>query len=550
MNYQLKDILDSVMNICQPFDEELNLGMSTKEIMRMDLLKYLLYLSTADNNISSQEVTILRDYLEWDMTAAQWGEFVTQNNLSGDNFISNIPISLQIFVRIDNEMYQKDSSTSDICNLYKYVFDELGRVIVAADGEIDNNEKVRLKRVSDMIQNYVDQNAYRRKDSSRCSSAIIKESENPVNDKYFRCPSCGKLSVNNGEFCGNCFARIKNLALTRQNFIEPLSEKTFYNPRDKKDYLKIAFLTENSGLILRSTEKDGKYIEDYYSDPFIKRGNTIVAQDEDFPREYEMADWYLKNITKGYSYKGNIPNANYFETYCETGTLAFMEYWFTNTVDVYMFDPGKTNELTAEALRPVGKGRYVREGNVLRMEVKDFKTGHTEKTSAFVINGRYCPDVYISEEEVDFYTKEMNKPISVSNPVVSSAEITEEEFFDNYPCSYCNARQAWTKKQWDYYASGLISVYAECKMCGRSVHEIENANKIKKIAYNGSEQNPNYHLPAGSIRYLDNPCPYCHSYQVRYMKWKDKKASIYFWGRLSTKIGKHYICDNCKKTWE
>lgn len=144
MNYQLKDILDSVMNICQPFDEELNLGMSTKEIMRMDLLKYLLYLSTADNNISSQEVTILRDYLEWDMTAAQWGEFVTQNNLSGDNFISNIPISLQIFVRIDNEMYQKDSSTSDICNLYKYVFDELGRVIVAADGEIDNNEKVRL----------------------------------------------------------------------------------------------------------------------------------------------------------------------------------------------------------------------------------------------------------------------------------------------------------------------------------------------------------------------------------------------------------------------
>lgn len=106
-----------------------------------------------------------------------------------------------------------------------------------------------------------------------------------------------------GSFVVIDFARIKNLALTRQNFIEPLSEKTFYNPRDKKDYLKIAFLTENSGLILRSTEKDGKYIEDYYSDPFIKRGNTIVAQDEDFPREYEMADWYLKNITKGYSYK-------------------------------------------------------------------------------------------------------------------------------------------------------------------------------------------------------------------------------------------------------
>lgn len=51
-------------------------------------------------------------------------------------------------------------------------------------------------------------------------------------------------------------------------------------------------------------------------------------------------------------------------------------------------------------------------------------------------------------------------------------------------------------------------------------------------------------------QYLPYPCPYCRRYKVRYIKWEDKRASIYFWGRLSTKIGTHYICDNCKKTWE
>ena len=50
--------------------------------------------------------------------------------------------------------------------------------------------------------------------------------------------------------------------------------------------------------------------------------------------------------------------------------------------------------------------------------------------------------------------------------------------------------------------------------------------------------------------YLPHPCPYCRRYKVRYIKWEDKRASVYFWGGLSSKIGTHYICDNCKKTWE
>lgn len=51
-------------------------------------------------------------------------------------------------------------------------------------------------------------------------------------------------------------------------------------------------------------------------------------------------------------------------------------------------------------------------------------------------------------------------------------------------------------------------------------------------------------------QYLPYPCPYCHRYKVRYIKWEDKRASVCFWGRMSSKIGTHYICDNCKKTWE
>ncbi len=552
MNYQLKNILDKVINLCEPFDDELNLGMTTKEIMRIDLLKYILYLSAVDNVLSSQVVEILRDYFEWDMTVYQWYKFINQNNLATNDFANSIPISLQIFVRVDNNVYQIDHTISDMCDLYESIFDAIGKLVISAGGEIHNNEKIRFQKVIEMIENYINENALRRKNLGGYSSVNINVPEDAISERYFICPSCGKPSVNNGEFCTNCYKRIENLSLIRQNFIEPISEKVFYNPKNKKDYLKVVFLTENSGLILRSNEKDGKYIEDYYSDPFIKRGNSIFVQNEYSPDEYELSDWYLKTTTKGYSYKGTIPNANFFETYCGVDGIMFMEYWFTNTGNVYMFDPSKLGELTGDALHPVGKGKYVRDGDVIRMEIKDFKSGRTKKTSVLVINGRYSPGVYVVEDRFDFYNKEMDieKPINVSNPIVAPAEITEKEFFENYPCPYCNARQAWAKKEWNYYAAGNISIYARCKLCGGIAQEIEDAHTIRKIAYNGSKPDPYYHQVAGSVRYLDNPCPYCHSYQVRYIKWKDKRASVYFWGILSTKIGAHYICDNCKKTWE
>lgn len=73
----------------------------------------------------------------------------------------------------------------------------------------------------------------------------------------------------------------------------------------------------------------------------------------------------------------------------------------------------------------------------------------------------------------------------------------------------------------------------------RIIYEAE-----KNAAINGNPDNP------WEKKYLPYPCPYCNRYKVRYMKWEDKRASVMFWGAHSMKIGKHYICDNCKKTWE
>lgn len=308
----------------------------------------------------------------------------------------------------------------------------------------------------------------------------------------------------------------------------------------------MVMVTPNTGILVRSKDVNGENI-DYYSNPIEKRGKTIEVLDPDMPNSYDMGDWCLNPISRGYIYNGNIPQGNYFEVYCETGTIATLEVWFTNNGDIFMYNP---EVHSVEDLRPVKKGRYVREGDVIRYETTDIKTAETTRSYACVINGKYCPEAYISEEKYNQIKGDLNKPISISNPLVAPAAISEKEFFENYPCLICNTRQMWTDKEWKYYAGGEISVYAKCKLCGYVAQETEKADTIKRIAYNGSNPIPGYRSPAGSVRYLDNPCPYCHTYQARYIKWKDKMASVHFWGILSSKIGARYICDNCKKTWE
>lgn len=321
------------------------------------------------------------------------------------------------------------------------------------------------------------------------------------------------------------------------------SRKKYIRVNDKEEYIEVVMINDKDGILFQQGKGyDGKTVKMYTQ--FIKRGNTLIVPDSDMDEKYELGDWYLNVCFQGFNYKGIIPKGNYFDVYCETGSLAALEYWYTIEGDLYVFEPDM------KTLKPINKGRYVREGNIIRQEMKNNETGKIERDVNFVIDNKYYTNVYVIEDKYDYYNIEASKPLEISNPTTALPTISKEEFFDNYPCPYCNARKIWINKSWEYCASANISMYGECKVCRGIAQEIETEQELKKIAYHGSKPNPYYHATAGSIHYLDNPCPYCNAYQVRYIKWKDKMFSVSFWGRASSKLAARYICDNCKRTWE
>lgn len=222
-----------VLEICEPFDEKIGLEISTKEIIRVDFLKLILYLSASDGKISTKEVEFIKEYLEWDLPVQQWYQFIKDENICSTEFTTEIPMSLQLFVQVDNNAYNQKNDMVDICNLYITTFQMLGEKLIEVDGKIDDSKKSTLDALVRWMKKYVAEKSVRPNTVTEYQEEVIKVPELDIpkigninkNKHYFKCPKCGNISVNNGEFCSSCFTGLKNMAFSEENYIEPVFEK-------------------------------------------------------------------------------------------------------------------------------------------------------------------------------------------------------------------------------------------------------------------------------------------------------------------------------------
>ncbi len=103
----------------------------------------------------------------------------------------------------------------------------------------------------------------------------------------------------------------------------------------------------------------------------------------------------------------------------------------------------------------------------------------------------------------------------------------------------------------------LLLLFFVAAISQPSVQEKIEANAAKARTINQMNIDMEYQQAIASkkltdpwaIRYATSACPHCGHYKVRQATWDDKKLSVAFWGAASDKIGKSYICDNCKSVW-
>lgn len=533
MDKELKDDIVEILDIASNIDSEnIDFGNAICSMIKMEILRFLFYISSF-KEFDDKHIKFIQDYLDVEMTEQIKNKIYCFDKKEMEE---TVPNGLLCLINMSRE----NSTRIDIGNKYCQIYYRLG---VLYANKFDDNESLnKTNGFVEKLRKYVG-NAIISFDALSDEKNIETESEIRGLQKkatWLKCPNCGKFIMNNGYYCQECLEDFDEMIFNDDNYVDTSGIPKYVDiyTLDESMYSKYYYTSEKAGVVLGYSSSTG---EEYIEDTFEVIDDDIITQDKIWGDTYvKFGDYLYKKNTL---YLGNIPEGQYFEAYCSFND---------NVRPIWFFIDGSVKIFSGEGTDDVVdfEGKYIRDEELLRVDMVNKQNGQKLTRMYIVVNGRLCSDAYANERGIKKINALKEKNISLLMNSSGIATITSKEFFENYPCPYCNARRCFNNTGWEHKAFGSILVYGRCSKCNNLFTECGKPEEIKKIAYNGSEENICYHSTAGAVRYLDSPCPYCGSYQVRYAKWRDKQLSTAFWGFFSTKLHCHYKCEKCGKMWE
>ena len=104
-------VLEDTYRLCDELDQsglgaaqEFGNRVTTKEVVRNDLFKYLLYLSGSDRFISLKEAEFIRKALNYEIEPDHMLDLIKENDLRGETFVKAVPACIAIAVKADIQL--------------------------------------------------------------------------------------------------------------------------------------------------------------------------------------------------------------------------------------------------------------------------------------------------------------------------------------------------------------------------------------------------------------------------------------------------------------
>ena len=184
MNYELKHMIEKMYELGDTLDEGTlglyhNTNKTLRDCVRFELCSYLMYLSAADGKIAWQEAEFIRDYLGYDLQTDEINQFIVENQIYSTDFEEKVPVSMQIFVRADNTIYDQDGYIETMSSeLLLWIYERLGKEFLACDNDISDNEIRDLTIYLNMLKTYIENEAEGKKSYNKKAEKILNNEEN------------------------------------------------------------------------------------------------------------------------------------------------------------------------------------------------------------------------------------------------------------------------------------------------------------------------------------------------------------------------------------
>lgn len=157
MDSEAKQLYTTLMSIADKIDRALYSTNpqheSIKELLRMDLRNFLIFLTIADHIVAKDEIRYINKSLGYSFDEATLKKFATESIIMKDDFLNHPPSSLHYFLDYaKDDFIVKESKYYDIKKLYLLTFQMLGEDFLSCCKHMDIAEVNQLTRYRFMLE--------------------------------------------------------------------------------------------------------------------------------------------------------------------------------------------------------------------------------------------------------------------------------------------------------------------------------------------------------------------------------------------------------------
>lgn len=160
MDAETKNVFNTTMSIAEKIDKYMmkneNSEVSVRELLRMDLRDFLIFLTIADRIVAKDEIRYINKALDYSFDSETMKSFAMSSKMIRDDFLNQPPVSLRYFLEYGkDEFIVHESKYYDIKKLYLLTFQIVGEDFLASCKHMDTQEVNQLTRYRFMLESAV-----------------------------------------------------------------------------------------------------------------------------------------------------------------------------------------------------------------------------------------------------------------------------------------------------------------------------------------------------------------------------------------------------------
>lgn len=133
-------------------------NVSPEKILELETVKFMLYISNSDGEITQREVNVMNYITEKYLSVDDLEE------LLADDFIEDmddVPLTVKLMCSLENSLYRNGATLdSSLMNIFVTYFEALGIIISESDGYSSISEKSNINLYMKKMKEYISKNTF------------------------------------------------------------------------------------------------------------------------------------------------------------------------------------------------------------------------------------------------------------------------------------------------------------------------------------------------------------------------------------------------------